>query len=160
MVGAAMAAIILGSPFAGVLLLTLVLVVQGFVFGDGGITALGVNIFNMGVVSSFVGFYTFKAVNSIKIGGMSDEKTRLSIAAFSGAWLGLFISAVVCAVQLWLAGTFPLVQGLVLMGLYHAVIGVVAEGLITAIVVVTIAQHRSDLFAFSEHAVPKGVPSA
>ena len=47
MVGAAMAAIILGSPFAGVLLLTMVLIVQAFIFGDGGIIALGVNIFNM-----------------------------------------------------------------------------------------------------------------
>lgn len=159
MVGAAMAAIILGSPYAGVLLITLVLVVQGFVFGDGGITALGVNIFNMGVISAFVGFYAFKAINSIKIGPMKLDYSRLSIAAFTGAWLSLFVSALICAVELWFAGTFPLIQGMVFMGVYHAVIGIVAEGFITAIAVVTIATYRADLFAFAEDLMPRGVPS-
>ncbi|UCH88734.1 MAG: cobalt transporter CbiM [Thermoplasmata archaeon] len=147
MVGAAMAAIIIGSPYAGILLLTLVLIVQGFVFGDGGITALGVNIFNMGVISSFVGYYSFKAIKSIKIKPMKDSNTHLMIAAFIGAWLAIFIPAIACAVELWLAGTFPLIQGLLLMGIYHAVIGIVAEGFITATVVVTIATYRSDIFS-------------
>jgi cobalt/nickel transport system permease protein len=160
MIGAAMAAIILGSPFAGILLITLVLIVQGFMFGDGGITALGANIFNMGVISSFVGFYSFKAIKAVKIKRFTDSFTGLTTAAFVGAWLGLFTSALVCAVELWFAGTFPLVQGLIFMGVYHAVIGIVAEGFITAIVVVTIATHRSDLFAFAKDYVPRGVPGA
>jgi ABC-type Co2+ transport system permease subunit len=46
------------------------------------------------------------------------------------------------------------------MGLYHAIIGIIAEGFITAIVVVTIATHRSDLFAFGEDIVPEGVSTA
>ena len=55
--GAALVAIIFGSPWAAVLVLSIVLILQGLLFGDGGITALGVNIFNMGVVGGFVGFY-------------------------------------------------------------------------------------------------------
>ncbi|KKG13014.1 cobalt transporter CbiM, partial [Methanosarcina sp. 2.H.T.1A.15] len=86
MVGAALVAIVFGSPWAGVLVLTLVLLVQGFAFGDGGITTMGANILNMGVVSGFVGYYTYAALR---------KSVGTSIAAFGGAWLGLFISAMV-----------------------------------------------------------------
>lgn len=137
MVGAVMAAIILGSPWAGVLLLTLVLLVQGFVFADGGITTLGANIFNMGIVSCFVGYYSYE--------GLKKLGTKIVVASFIGAWLGLFVSALVCAVELWLAGTFPLVEGLYFMGLYHAVIGVVGEGIITAIVIGVVLNIRPDI---------------
>ena len=140
MVGAAMAAIILGSPFAGVLLITLVLVVQALLFGDGGITALGVNIFNMGVVSSFVGFYSFKALKSIKIKAITKRYSGLTFAAFTAAWLSLFVSSIICAFELYFAGTFPLFEGIIFMGLYHTVIGLVG----------TIATYRSDIFAFDK----------
>jgi cobalt/nickel transport system permease protein len=138
MVGAALAAIILGSPFAGVLLLTLVLIIQGFVFGDGGITTMGANIVNMGVIGGFVGFYSYNALKN-SIGMMS--------ASFVAGWLSIFIAALVCAVEMTIAGTFPLVAGLMFMGLYHAVIGVVGEGLITAIVVRAIMQARPDIIS-------------
>ena len=62
LVGGALAAIILGSPFAAVFILTLVLIVQGVIFGDGGITTMGANIINMGVIGGFIGFYTFKGL--------------------------------------------------------------------------------------------------
>ncbi|QLC51140.1 cobalt transporter CbiM [Methanolobus zinderi] len=137
MVGAALVAIILGSPLAGVLVLTLVLLVQGFVFADGGITVMGANILNMGVISGFVGYYTFVVL----------RKSRISIAAsaFVGAWLGLLVSALATAVELYLAGTFPLVPGLTAMGLYHLIIGFVGEGIITAVVITAIQKSRPDL---------------
>ncbi|HJH32495.1 MAG TPA: cobalt transporter CbiM [Methanosarcinaceae archaeon] len=137
MVGAAMAAIILGSPWAGVLLLTLVLIVQSFVFGDGGVTALGANILNMGIISGFVGYYTFVALKKVNL--------NIGVAAFAGAWLGLFISAIVCSFEMTLSGIFPLVGGLIAMGTYHAIIGVIGEGLITAVAVSAIASARPDL---------------
>ena len=136
MVGATLVAIVFGSPWAGVLVLTLVLLVQGFVFADGGITTLGANILNMGVISGFVGYYTYVALR---------KNTSISIAALVGAWLGLFISAIACSVQMWIAGTFPLVPGLMAMGLYHLIIGFIGEGLITAIVIAAIAKSRPDL---------------
>ncbi len=136
MVGAALVAIIFGSPWAGVLVLTLVLLVQGFVFGDGGITTMGVNILNMGVISGFIGYYTY----SILRRGLSA-----SISSFGGAWLGLFLSAIACAVQLWFAGIFPLVPGLITMGTYHLIIGFVGEGLITSVAITAIARSRPDL---------------
>jgi cobalt/nickel transport system permease protein len=136
MVGATLVAIVFGSPWAGVLVLTLVLLVQGFAFGDGGITTMGANILNMGIISGFVGYYTYVALR---------KSTGTSIAAFGGAWLGLFISAIACAIQMWIAGTFPLVPGLMAMGTYHLIIGFIGEGLITAVVITAIAKSRPDL---------------
>lgn len=137
MVGATLVAIIFASPWAGVLVLTLVLLVQGFVFGDGGISTMGANILNMGVISGFVGYYAFAALMKLKL--------NLQISSFIGAWLGLFVSALACAVQMYLAGTFPLVPGLIAMGTYHFIIGIIGEGLITAIAVSAIASSRPDL---------------
>ena len=146
MVGAVLAAIILGSPWAGVLLLTLVLFVQALGFADGGVTTLGVNILNMGVISGFVGYYTFVGLKKVKL--------SMPIAAFGGAWLGLFISSIACSLQMTLAGIFPLVTGLAAMGTYHAIIGVIGEGAITAIAVTAITKARPDLLSqFSEEAV-------
>ena len=56
MVGAALIAIIFVSPWAAVLVLSIVLILQGLIFGDGGMTALGANIINMGLIGGFVGF--------------------------------------------------------------------------------------------------------
>lgn len=136
MVGATLVAIVFGSPWAGVLVLTLVLLVQGFAFGDGGITTMGANILNMGIVSGFIGYYTYASLRKM---------VGTSIAAFGGAWLGLSTSAIVCAIQMWVAGTFPLVPGLVAMGTYHLIIGFIGEGLITTVVITAIAKSRPDL---------------
>ena len=136
MVGAVLVAIVFGTPWAGVLVLTLVLLVQGFAFADGGITTMGANILNMGVISGFIGYYTYVALR---------KSTGTSIAALIGAWLGLFTSAIVCAIQMWLAGTFPLVPGLMAMGTFHLIIGFVGEGLITSVAIAAIAKSRPDL---------------
>jgi cobalt/nickel transport system permease protein len=136
MVGAALAAIVLGSPFAGVFVLTLVLIVQGVLFADGGITAMGANIINMGVIGGFVGYYGFQSINSV------CRNTYAS--AFVAGWAALFISAILCAVELSLAGTFPLGAGLASMGTYHAIIGII-EGGITAVAIYFIATARPDI---------------
>ena len=137
MVGAALVAIIFGSPFAGVLVLTLVLLVQGLIFEDGGITVMGGKIINMGVISGFVGYYSFVTLRKRNIG--------INIAAFVGAWFGLFVSAIATAIEMSIAGTFPLVPGIVAMGTFHFIIGIIGEGLITAIAVGAIAKARPDL---------------
>lgn len=136
LVGGALAAIVLGSPFAAVFILTLVLIIQGFIFGDGGITTMGANILNMGVIGGFVGYYSFQAIIRI------IKNTYFSAAV--AAWLACFIPALACAVEMAIAGTFPLVPGLVAMGLYHAIIGVI-EGIVTAVVIYLLAMARPDL---------------
>ncbi|WP_292408038.1 MULTISPECIES: cobalt transporter CbiM [unclassified Methanoculleus] len=136
MVGAALAAIVLGSPYAGVFVLTLVLLVQGIIFGDGGITVMGANIINMGVVGGFVGYYGYN--------GIVKVINNPYAAAFIAGWASLFISAILCAVELAVAGTFPLALGLTFMGGYHAVIGLI-EGGITAVALYLIASARPDI---------------
>lgn len=135
-VGAALAAIVLGSPFASVFILTLVLVLQAIFFGDGGITAMGANIINMGVLGGFFGFYTFRSVRNLFHNHFC--------AAFIAGWISLFIPAIVCAVELAVAGTLPLSFGLITMGIYHAVIGII-EGGVTAFALSLILSARPDI---------------
>jgi cobalt/nickel transport system permease protein len=136
LVGGALAAIVLGSPFAAIFILTLVLIVQGVLFGDGGITTMGANIINMGVIGGFVGFYTFK--------GLMAATKSMPIAAFTAAWLACLIPALACAVEMFIAGTFPLTEGLIAMGIYHAIIGII-EGFVTVAAIYLITSVRPDL---------------
>jgi cobalt/nickel transport system permease protein len=141
MMGAALAAIVLGSPFAAVFILTLVLIVQGVLFGDGGLTVMGVNIINMGVIGGFVGYYSYR--------GFYQVFKSPYAPAFIAGWLSLFIAALATAVEMAIAGTFPLGLGLFSMGLYHAVIGII-EGGITASAIYLIATARPDIMADTE----------
>lgn len=145
LVGGALAAIVLGSPFAAVFVLTIVLVIQALVFSDGGVLALGANIINMGVVAGFVGFYSFKTLKA-KIGVPAS-------AALAG-WLACVIAASVCAVEIALLGAVSIGIGLPTMFIYHALIGIV-EAAITVVVVVLIFSIRPELTGNTEK---KGVP--
>lgn len=138
MMGAALAAIVLGSPFAAVFILTLVLIVQGVLFGDGGLTVMGLNIINMGVIGGFVGYYSYRGLYHIFKSPYAP--------AFIAGWLSLFVAALATAVEMAMAGTFPLGPGLFTMGLYHAVIGII-EGGITAFAIYLIATARPDILA-------------
>jgi len=136
LLGGALVAIVLGSPFAAVFIMTLVLIIQGVMFGDGGITTMGANIINMGVIGGFVGYYAFH--------GLLRLTKNISFSAGPAAWLACFIPAEVCAVELYLAGTFPLKEGLIAMGVYHALIGII-EAVITVLVIHLILRVRPDL---------------
>lgn len=136
-VGAALIAIIFASPWAAVLLLTLVLGVQSL-FGDGGITAMGANIINMGIIGGFLGYYSFA--------GLSKLSIKRPVALFAGAWLSMILPAIALAFELWFAGAFPLKQGVLLMGTFQGVAGI-GEGLITVIVFGAILKARPDIVA-------------
>jgi len=136
LVGGALAAIVLGSPFAAVFILSLVLVIQGLIFGDGGLTTMGANIINMGVIGGFVGYYTFHGLNGVL--------KNPFISAGVAAWFACLIPSLACAVEMFIAGTFPLVPGLLAMGIYHAAIGII-EGIVTAVVIYLLSKARPDL---------------
>jgi len=136
LIGGALAAIVLGSPFAAVFILTLVLIVQGVVFGDGGITTMGANIINMGVIGGFVGFYSFK--------GLMVATKSMNVSGFAAAWLACLIPALAAAVEMYLAGTFPLQEGLIAVGIYHALIGFI-EGFVTIVAIRLILSARPDI---------------
>lgn len=141
MVGGALVAIVFCAPEAAIIVFTLVLLVQGLFFGDGGITALGANVLNMGIIGGFVGLYTFKGLRK-PIGKYP--------AIFIASWLAIFLAAEAVAVEMWLAGTFPLVAGLASMGIYHAFIGII-EGVLTVVVIMALEKLRPDLLAWNRN---------
>jgi cobalt/nickel transport system permease protein len=148
LVGGALAAIILGSPFAAVFVLTIVLVIQALIFGDGGVLALGANIINMGVIAGFVGFYSFKGLKSLL------PKIPVAVSVGIAAWLACVIAACCAAVEIAILGAVPIAIGLPTMFIYHAIIGII-EGVITAVVVTLVFKVRPEL---TGDTTKKGVP--
>ena len=139
MVGGALVAILFCAPEAAIIIFTLVLLVQGLFFGDGGVTALAANVINMGIIGGVVGLYSFKALRK-PVGKVP--------AIFIASWLSIFLAAEMVAVEMWLAGTFPLGLGLMFMGIYHSIIGVI-EGILTVVVILAIEKTRPDLLAWN-----------
>jgi len=127
LLGAAMIAIIFGTPYAGIVVIALVLFIQTFLFGDGGYTAYGANLLAMGIVASYVGYYFFTWTQKIT--------KKLTLAVFFAAWFSIVMASVIIALMLGVAGTFPFKLGLFYMGLYHLIIGVVVEGGISVLVI-------------------------
>jgi len=138
-IGAALAAILLG-PWAGVLIMTCVLVVQCLIFQDGGLFALGANIFNMGIVASFIGYYVHRGDASL-FGG---HRKRILGSGGLAAWLSVVIASIACAFELAISGIVPLGVALPAMVGVHALIGI-GEGVITAAVLSFIMATRADL---------------
>ncbi|MFH1226634.1 MAG: energy-coupling factor ABC transporter permease [Planctomycetota bacterium] len=136
--GAVLAAVLLG-PFAGTLIMTIVLTVQCLMFADGGITALGANIFNMGIVGSLSGYLIYLLFSTIikgKIGKLTG--------AFIAGWASIVLAASACAVELAVSGTIALNVALPAMAGVHMIIGI-GEALITTMVLTLILTVRPDL---------------
>lgn len=154
MVGAAMVAIIFMSPWAAIIVIALVLMIQGIFFGDGGITTMGANIINMGICGGFVGYYGWKTLYKPKMDadgvlkgtGILGKHRWWAIGLAS--WTAIFLAAVLAAIEMALAGTFPLGLGLLYMGGFHAMIGIF-EAIITVIVISTLEKVRPDLLAWN-----------
>lgn len=138
LIGAVLAAVLLG-PSAGVVVISAVLIVQCLLFGDGGISALGANILNMGVLGGVGGWAIYHAV-SRAVRGLFG---RVLAAGFA-AWCSTVIAAVACAGELAVARTVGWQVVLPAMAGVHVLIGI-GEGLITALVLVAIARARPEL---------------
>lgn len=138
LVGGALLGILLG-PMAGLLTMATVIIAQALFLQDGGLVALGANVFNMGAISVFCGYAVFRLLGSPERPGK-----RLSLVGFFAGWFSVVLAAIACSLELGLSGAVPLRIGLPAMGGYHAVIGVV-EGALTAGVLVFLARVRPDL---------------
>jgi cobalt/nickel transport system permease protein len=120
LMGACLAAILLGV-WPAILVMTTVFVVQCLVFQDGGITALGANLFNMGVLGAALGGGIYGTWRHVTRGNPT-------IPAFVAAWISVMAGALATAAQLWASGIAPVVFP-AMLGV-HALIGI-GEGLIT-----------------------------
>lgn len=110
------------GPYAAILIMSTILILQALLFQDGGITALGANIFNMGIIGAGLGFITLNVLHKI------TGNFKLSI--FMSSWLCVVLAASSAAVQLSLSGVVPLTVSLPAMAGVHAIIGI-GEGAIT-----------------------------
>jgi cobalt/nickel transport system permease protein len=147
LMGAVLAAVLLG-PGGAVLVLTAVLVVQSLVFADGGLLALGANVFNMGIVGGVGGYALYRA--AARLGG--GDRGRLGASAFA-AWGSIVLAAVLVAGELTLSGVAAWAVVLPAMAGVHMLIGV-GEALITALVVLALLRTRPELLDDAEPAGP------
>lgn len=146
LLGAAIAAIVLG-PWPAVLVMTSVVSVQALLFQDGGLLALGANLFNMAIVGPFVAYAVFSLMMKLFRG----RSWGLLTASFVAAWASIFVASLACALQLALSGTSPANAVVPAMAAIHALIGV-GEGLITVGAVAFITAARKDLVGQVESA--------
>jgi cobalt/nickel transport system permease protein len=138
LLGGALVAIILG-PFAGSIVLTVVLIVQALVFMDGGIVSLGSNVFNMaicGVLCAYLIYYLFQKVSS--------KKWLLYTSVAAASWLSVVFASFMASLELGISGTYDMGATIKAMVLVHMVIGV-GEAAITTAIIAFIDRIRPDL---------------
>ena len=140
LLGGTLASVLLG-PWAGSLVMAVVFIVQGFLFQDGGLTALGANVFNMGLVGTFGGYYLYRSIRNV----MGGSTLRAVVAgAAIAAWVSVVVASIFCAFELALSGTISLVVALVAMTSWHLMIGI-GEAVITVVALSYIFKTRPDL---------------
>lgn len=136
LLGGALAAIVLG-PWAGMLVMTAVVAVQGLLFQDGGLLAMGANILNMGLITAAIGYGLYRSV-------MNASQTTKLAAAGVAAWLSVMAGALATSLELWLSGTSNLQTVVIAMLSVHALIGL-GEALVTVAALSFIFRTRPDL---------------
>ncbi|WP_030706972.1 energy-coupling factor ABC transporter permease [Streptomyces sp. NRRL F-2580] len=141
LLGGALAAILVG-PYTGVLCESVVLLMQGILFADGGLTALGVNITVMGVVTVVVAYAIFRGL----LGILPPTRRSVTAAAFVGALLSVPAAAAAFTAVYAIGGTTDVAIGKVFTAMVgvHVLIGI-GEAAITAATVGAVIAVRPDL---------------
>jgi len=139
LIGAALAAILLG-PWAAVLIMACVLIVQCLIFQDGGLLALGANVLNMGIIASLAGYYLYRLSTRL----LGDDRRGKLFGSFIAAWGSVFLASIACAIELWVSGLLAIQVALPAMAGWHALIGI-GEGLISVGVLRLVMATRRDL---------------
>jgi cobalt/nickel transport system permease protein len=167
-VGGAIIGIVLG-PWAAVIAISVALVLQALMFGDGGITAIAANCFNMGVVMPFVAYYAYKLIS----GGTEITSSRRVIAAAVAGWVSLTLAAFCTGVEFGLQPIlnhtlegvplympYPLSVTVPAMLLEHALGFSILEALITALIFAYIQKTDTSILYGEESRSPKKTSNA
>jgi cobalt/nickel transport system permease protein len=152
-VGVAIAAIVLG-PWASILAISIALLIQALFFGDGGITALGANCFNMAVAGSLVAYASYRLL----AGKAAITSRRRVVAAAVAGYLSINVAALLTAVEfgiqpMWfkdatgapLYAPYPLSVAIPAMMIGHLTIAGMAELILTAGLVAWLARSHPSL---------------
>ena len=141
LLGGALAVIVLG-PRLGLICLSVVVIIQSLLFADGGLSALGVNVLNMAIVTSatswFIVKYWIKFIGKNKI-------SIVSVSVLAGI-LSVVFSSIAFTIQYAIGGTISIPVGTVLLAMVttHFIIGF-GEGIITALIITLLLRVRPDL---------------
>src|SRR4051794_13784618 len=155
LMGGVLSAVMLG-PWAGAVVLGAVLIVQCLLFGDGGLTALGANFINMGLIGA-IGGYAIYAPICRAIGG----RPGVLIGGMIAAWFSVLLASGAFAVELAASASghrADFFQILSWMALVHAGIGL-GEALITGLVLRFVLLTRPDLVYQPEKLATAGAPA-
>lgn len=138
LIGGTLAAVTFG-PWAAMLIMTAVLIIQSFVFQDGGISALGGNILLMAVVAPLIGY----TVYSLLVGS-GESRTRVLGSIFVAGWISTVTASLVAAVMLSISNVVSIQVAIPAMVGWHTLIGI-GEGLITVLVVSYLAKVKPSM---------------
>jgi cobalamin biosynthesis protein CbiM len=155
LIGGALTAVLVG-PWTAVLCMTVVLLVQGLVFADGGLTALGTNITLMGLVATAVGYGTFRVLQAV----LPRNRAGVLTSAGAGAFLSVPVAALAFVLLFGLGGVADVSLGSVAAAMVgvHLLIGL-GEAVITVAVLGAVLVVRPDLVRGARH-VQRAVPLA
>lgn len=156
LLGGVLAAVLVG-PWLGALCVAVVLAVQALLFADGGLTALGLNVLNMGLVAPLGGVVVFVGLRRVLPSGPSGVALSAGIAAGLAVVLASLAFTVEYAVG-GSGGASVVTVGAAMVGV-HALIGV-GEGVVTAMTVSAVLASRPDLVWGARHLLPTPAPSA
>jgi cobalt/nickel transport system permease protein len=137
--GAMLACLLLG-PSVGFWIMTLVLTMQALVFADGGITALGANVLNMGIIGGIIPYALFALI--VKI--LPKGKGSFLTSTFVVSWLAVVLAAFVCSIELGVSGTIPFKVVIPVMTGFHVLIGL-GDAVVTTAVLSYMLNARPDL---------------
>ncbi|HEY2202929.1 MAG TPA: cobalt transporter CbiM [Pseudonocardia sp.] len=161
-VGGALIALLLG-PWAALIAVTVALLFQALLFGDGGVLALGANIVNMGIVLPWVGLAVYRLVAR----GATLTAPRRVVAAFLAGYVGITAAAVACGIELGiqpdlfqdangapLYSPYHIAQAVPAMLLAHLLVAGVAEGILSAAVLAYLQRANLPLLRVNHPGVP------
>ena len=151
LIGGALAAILIG-PWAAILAMTVVLAVQALVFADGGLTALGLNILNMGIISVLVGYALFTLAMKL----LPKNRIGILAAVALAAFISVPASSTGFVIEYAIGGTasFELRDVFFAVTGVHLLIGL-GEALISVLVVSAVLAARADLVTSARKYLPK-----
>ena len=141
LLGGALAVIVLG-PHLGIICISIVVVIQSLLFADGGLSALGINVFNMAIVTSLVGWLVITSWKKL----FGEANISIISGSIVAGLLSVIFSSIAFVFEYALGGTVavPLSSVLLAMLSTHLLIGL-GEGVITALIVSLLLKVRSDL---------------
>ena len=148
LLGGALAVIVLG-PRLGLICLSVVVIIQSLLFADGGLSALGVNVLNMAIVTSATSWFIVK----YWIKFIGKNKTSIVTVSVLAGILSVVFSSIAFTIQYAIGGTISIPVGTVLIAMVttHLIIGL-GEGVITALIITLLMRVRPDLvYAFDRN---------